>query len=70
MFTLVKWNGKYDDDARFIVRDDKTNKYTLFTPDRVKDVAWTSQDMSKLPEYKNWEDFDNEKVQYLENVIM
>lgn len=70
MFTLLKWNGKYDNAAKFIVKNNKTNKYTLFTPDHIKDVAWTDKDMSKLPEYKDWEDFCNEKIEYLENVIM
>ena len=70
MFTLMKWNGKYGDDARFIVKDNKTNKFTLFTPDRLKDIAWTDEDMSQLPEYKGWDDFGHEKVDYLENVQM
>ena len=70
MFTLMKWNGKYDTDARFIVRDDKTNKFTLFTPDRLEDITWVKDDMSKFPEYKNWDDFGHEKVDYLENVMM
>ena len=70
MFTLVKWNGQYDDKARFIVQDNNTKKYTLFTPDRLGDVAWVDQDMTKLPQYKDWDDFDNTQVDYLENVII
>ena len=70
MYVLVKWNGKYGNEARFIVKNKKTGKFTLFTPDRVDDIAWVDQDLSQTGEYKNWEDFGNETVNYLENVQM
>ena len=70
MFTLLKWNRKEDAGARFIVRDESTKKYSLFTPDHVQDVVWVNQDLTKLPEYQGWDDFDNTQVDYLENVVM
>lgn len=70
MYVLEKWNGKYDDDALFVVKDKKTNKFCLFSPARVDDKTWVNQDLTKLPEYKKWEDFGNTEVDILENVMM
>ena len=69
-YELVKWNGKYGDEARFIVKYNKTGKFTLFTPDHIEDIVWVDQDLSQIGEYKNWEDFGGETVDYLENVTM
>lgn len=70
MFVLMKWNRQYGTAARFIVKDKATNKFALFTPDRLNDIAWTSHDMTVDPEYKNWDDFGHTEVDYLENVTM
>lgn len=67
-YTFLKWNGKYGEDARFIVRDNKSGKQSMFTPGRTKDIIWTSMSMENLPEVKNWEDFGNETVEDLEAV--
>ena len=69
-YELVKWNGKYGDEARFIVKYNKTGKFTLFTPDHIEDIVWVDQDLSQTEEYKHWEDFGGETVNYLENVMM
>lgn len=70
MFTLMKWNRQYGSGARFIVKDNSTKKFALFTPDRLTDIAWTSQDLTTNPEYQKWDDFDHTQVDYLENVMM
>lgn len=66
----MKWNKKYGASARFIVKDKKTNKFALFTPDRLDDIAWVNQDLTQLPEYQSWDDFEHTEVEYLENVMM
>ena len=70
MYILMKWNGKYGNAAQFIVKNKKTGKYTLFTPDHTEDIAWVDQDLTQEGEYKSWEDFGQETVNYLENVQM
>jgi len=70
MFVLMKWNRQYGESARFIVKDKSTNKFALFTPDRLDDIVWTSQDLTQLPEYQKWDDFEHTEVDYLENVMM
>lgn len=70
MFILMKWNRQYGKSARFIVKDKSTNKFALFTPDRLDDIAWTSQDLTQNTEYSQWDDFGHTEVDYLENVMM
>lgn len=70
MFILMKWNRQYGNSARFIVKDKSTNKFALFTPDRLDDIAWTSQDLTQNTEYSQWDDFGHTEVDYLENVMM
>ena len=70
MYKLKLWNGKYGNEARFIVFDSKNKKYTEFLVDHVKDVVWTSHDITKEPEYKNWSSFEDEPVDFLENIMM
>lgn len=70
MFILMKWNRQYGTAARFIVKDKTTGKFALFTPNRMDDIMWVKQDLTHLPEYKNWDDFEHTEVDYLENVMM
>lgn len=70
MFVLRRWNSKYGNAAQFVVEDQDTNKFTLFSPVNVNDVTWVDKDLSKIPPYKDWDDFGNTEVDYLENVIM
>ncbi len=67
-YTFLKWNGRYGSDARFVVRDNKSGKQSMFTPGRTNDVIWTSVNMEGLPEVKNWDSFGNETVEDLESV--
>lgn len=67
-YTFLKWNEKYGADARFVVRDNKSGKQSMFTPGRTNDVIWTSANIEGLPEVKNWSDFGNETVEDLESV--
>lgn len=69
MYTLKVWNGKYGNNAKFIVKDSK-GKFAEFSPARPNDVAWVDTDLTKEDEYKNWESFQDEKVNNLADVIM
>ena len=68
-FRFLKWNGKYSDEAVFIVMNTKSGKRTLFTPDFLSDLAWTKDEIENLPEYKDWQDFGNEEVDSLADVV-
>lgn len=70
MFQLKLWNGKYGDDACFVAYDTKNKKYTEFSVKNPKDVAWVSNDLTKHPDYANWESFGDEPVNFLEDVMM
>lgn len=67
-FKLLKWNGKYGEEAKFIVEDMKSKEQSLFTPGEVDDVVWTTSDLVSAPEFQNWQDFGNETVSDLEDV--
>lgn len=67
-FTFLKWNGKYGRDAKFVVRDNGTGKQSLFTPGNMRDIVWTSTDLSNTLEMGKWEDFGDETVDNLDEV--
>ena len=70
MYKLKLWNKKYGAEARFVAYDPTSKKYTEFQVDHTKDIIWTSHDLTKEPEYKNWEDWKDEPVNFLEDVMM
>ena len=68
-YTILKWNGKYGDDARFIIQDNSDNDQTLLTPGEAHNVAWTHKPLTDSPDFANWQDFGNEQVDNLEDVV-
>lgn len=70
MFVLHRWNKKYGNGAKFVVEDKSNSKFAEFSPARPKDIAWVDTDLTKEDEYKNWDDFQQEKVKNLADVIM
>lgn len=68
-YLLKLWNGKYGNNAQFIVFDTTTEKYSLFSPVRSKDLAWTSTDLTKDEDYKGWESFQDEPVENLDEIV-
>lgn len=68
-YTLKVWNGKYGNNARFIVKDNKTEKYGEFAPARPKDIAWVREDLTQKEEYKSWESFQDEPLDTLEGIV-
>jgi hypothetical protein len=69
-YTLLLWNKKYGSGAKFVVKDNKTDKFAEFSPANPKDIAWVSQDISKESDYKDWEDFQNERVEDINSIVM
>lgn len=68
-YTFLRWNGTYGTKAQFIVKDNTTGKQSLFSPARPNDVAWTGDDLTTDPDYKGWQDFGNEQVPNLNDVV-
>lgn len=68
-YTFKKWNGKYGNQAQFIVENDEDKKQSMFAPTRPSDLTWSSQDLTKDPEVQHWQDFGNEKVENLKEVV-
>lgn len=68
MFMFVKWNGKYGDDAKFVVQNMQTDEQALFTPGEMEDITWTNKGLADADEFKTWQDFGNEKVDDLSDV--
>ena len=61
-FTFLKWNGKYGDEAKFIVRDNELNMQGLFIPGKYEDLFWFYSDLSKDKAVSDWEEFGEEGV--------
>lgn len=68
-FTFLLWNGKYGDEANFVVRNNANNKQSFFAPSNTKDVTWVGADLTKDNSVQGWEDFDNETVDNLDEVV-
>lgn len=68
MYKLKLWNKKYGKGAQFVV--EKDGKFTVFTPDRPSDTVWVNSDLTKEAEYKNWDSFEDEPVESLDDIIM
>lgn len=68
-YTFLKWNKKYGTNAQFVVKDNTTNKQSLFSPARPSDLTWVDKDLSSSSEYKDWDDFGNEKIDNLNEVV-
>lgn len=67
-FTFLRWNGKYGNNAKFVVQDNQSGKQSMFSPGRTQDLCWTSMDLATTPEISSWQDFGNEIVDSLEDV--
>lgn len=70
MYTILKWNGQYGKETKFVVQDDKNGQQSMFTPGRTQDLVWTTTKLDTTPEISKWEDFGNEKVENLDDVMM
>lgn len=68
-YTFLRWNRVYGTKAQFLVKDNKTSKQALFSPARQADTAWVNTDLTKDPDYKGWQDFGNEQVADLKEVV-
>lgn len=69
MFKIKRWNGKYGNGAKFVVQD-SNGRFSEFDPTRPNDTAWVNQDLTTEAEYKNWEDFKDEPVENLSDIVM
>jgi hypothetical protein len=69
MYEFLRWNGKYGNNAKFIVLNTENKKQALFSPVNPKDITWVSDDLTKDSEFKGWEDFGHEKVDDLNDVV-
>lgn len=67
-YTFLKWNGKYSQDARFVVKDNSSGKQSVFIPGRTQDLVWTRSNLAEDTSMSDWEDFNNESVDDLESV--
>ena len=70
MYILKLWNQLWGDDARFVAYDPQTKEYTEFSPVNAKDAVWTSQDLTALSAYNDWEDCSDEPIYDLEDAII
>lgn len=66
----MKWNGRDDNGARFILKDNSNGKMTHYKPqEKESNLAWVSHDLSLEKEFSDWEDFDNEQVEDLKYFV-
>ena len=69
-YQLKLWNKKYGKSAKWVVYDTETKKYALFSVDKTNDLAWVDADLTKDSEYKGWDNWNNEPVDNLSDVII
>lgn len=62
MYLLKLWNGEWSDKAKFVAYNPQTKKYTVFSPERPDDVIWVKEDITKSPDYKKWQDCEDEPI--------
>ncbi|MGE7687750.1 hypothetical protein ACQKMI_00920 [Lysinibacillus sp. NPDC097214] len=67
-YTLLKWNGEYGTESKFIVRDNFTGMQSLFTPGRCNDLFWFHSDLANDKVVSNWSDFGNESFDDLKPI--
>lgn len=67
-YTLLKWNGEYGFDAKFIARDNFTGRQSLFIPGRCEDLFWFDSDLAGDKVISHWSDFGNESIDDLEHL--
>lgn len=67
-YNILKWNGKYGKEAVFVVRNNVSNKQSLFTPGRLSDLSWVLDDIAST-QCKSWEDFGEEPCDDLARVV-
>lgn len=68
-YTFLLWNGEYGGESNFVVQNNKTSEQSYFTPGRTADLVWAKADLTKDPSTKGWEDFANETVTDLGDVV-
>lgn len=68
-YTFLRWNKKYGTASQFVVKDNETNKQSVFSPARPSDLAWVTTDLANSEDYKSWDEFGNEKVDDLSKVV-
>lgn len=68
-FSILKWNGKYSDGALFIIRNNQNQKRTIFSVGKLSDVAWTDEKLETLKEYAKWQDFEEEPINNLADIV-
>lgn len=69
-YAIKRWNGKYGAEAAFIVQRNSDGKMAEFQPTRPRDVAWVETDLTAQPDYKGWDDFQNEPVDDINAIVM
>jgi hypothetical protein len=67
-YTLLKWNGEYGSEAKFIVRDNWKGMQSLFTPGRCQDLFWFHSDLARDKAVSTWEEFSEESFDDLEPI--
>jgi hypothetical protein len=67
-YTLLKWNGEYGNEAKFVVRDNLKNTQSLFTPGRCQDLFWFHSDLARDKAVSTWGEFGEESFDDLEPI--
>ncbi|MCH6265111.1 hypothetical protein [Neobacillus citreus] len=69
-YTLLKWNGEYGIETKFIVKDNLTNMQSLLIPGKLESMYWFEANLANDVAVTNWEDFGDTSLDDLEDVMM
>ncbi|RYM04770.1 DUF1643 domain-containing protein [Sporolactobacillus sp. THM7-7] len=61
-YTLLRWNNQRGDEARFIVRNNRTGTQSLVTPRRPQDTVWFHYDLAADESVEEWTTCDDKSV--------
>jgi hypothetical protein len=68
-YTLLKWNGNYGDESKFIVLDNLTGRQSLFKPGKCEELFWFHLDLANDKSVVSWDDFGDESFDELEPIV-
>src|SRR5690606_24275234 len=68
-YTILRWNGEDGEDALFVIKDNLTGKQTLFSPYAPELVDWVDYDLLRQEPMNTWQDFGNESVSSLDDIV-
>lgn len=63
-YTVLRWNGKVGEEAKFVLRRESDTSQAIFSPPS-HNIVWTHTDMANDPNFATWRCFGDQKIDSL-----